>query len=313
MSQEPLVSIIIPTFNRAHLIGETLDSVLAQTYQNWECIVVDDGSTDDTDAVMKTYCDKDARFKYYHRPDEHLPGGNGARNYGFKMSQGEYINWFDSDDLMHKEKLKHQMYAIQSSKGDLCICYTKIFGDTDEDFDRLNTKSLYSENPFVSFVKREIVFRTQAPLIKRKLINKYKLVFDEELKASQEWEFFSRLLFYNNTFHIIDEELVYYRRHDGSISSQTSAEKLKHYYMAKLKVFRMIKGSEYETLLNSFFVNTFNSFFRRFLFMKSYKYAKHSLDHEIRKYSGFYYYLKASLIYQVFKFFGKGYYLRKFL
>lgn len=92
MSQkEPLVSIIIPTYNRAHLIGETLDSVLAQTYENWECIVVDDGSTDHTDEVMAEYCAKDSRFRYFHRPDTHKPGGNGARNYGFLMSRGEFV------------------------------------------------------------------------------------------------------------------------------------------------------------------------------------------------------------------------------
>ena len=83
---------IIPTYNRAHLIGETLDSVLAQTYQHWECIIVDDGSSHNTDRVVSEYVKKDSWFKYYHRPDEHLPGGNGARNYGFKMSQGKFIN-----------------------------------------------------------------------------------------------------------------------------------------------------------------------------------------------------------------------------
>lgn len=95
MQKQALVSIIIPTYNRAHLIGETLDSVLAQTYTNWECIIVDDGSSDNTDEVVGAYVKKDNRFKYYHRPDEHLPGGNGARNFGFKMSQGEYVNWLD--------------------------------------------------------------------------------------------------------------------------------------------------------------------------------------------------------------------------
>ena len=69
----PLVSIIIPTYNRAHLIGETLDSVLAQTYQNWECIIVDDGSSDNTDEVIGAYVEKDSRFKYYHRSDKDLP------------------------------------------------------------------------------------------------------------------------------------------------------------------------------------------------------------------------------------------------
>lgn len=112
MSDQPLVSVIIPTYNRAHLIGETLDSVLAQTYQNWECIIVDDGSSDNAEEVVRSYVKKDSRFKYYHRPEEHLSGGNGARNYGFKMSQGEYVNWFDSDDLMVPEKLEEQLKLL---------------------------------------------------------------------------------------------------------------------------------------------------------------------------------------------------------
>lgn len=91
MKKQPLVSIIIPTYNRAHLIGETLDSVLAQTYKNWECIIVDDGSSDNSDEIIDECVKKDARFKYYQRPDEHLPGGNGARNYGFRMSRGTKV------------------------------------------------------------------------------------------------------------------------------------------------------------------------------------------------------------------------------
>jgi len=106
INKKPLISIIIPTYNRAHLIGETLDSIIAQTYQNWECIVVDDGSDDDTEEVMKSYIQNDNRIYYYHRPEEHLPGGNGARNFGFEKSTGEYIQWFDSDDLMEPNSIK---------------------------------------------------------------------------------------------------------------------------------------------------------------------------------------------------------------
>src|SRR5690606_31488967 len=118
---EPLVSIIIPTYNRAHLIGETLDSVLAQTYKNWECIVVDDGSTDGTDALLASYCKKDARFQYHHRPKEHLPGGNGARNYGFMLSKGEYIQWFDSDDVMEVNTLTEKISLALLHSADVVV------------------------------------------------------------------------------------------------------------------------------------------------------------------------------------------------
>jgi len=117
VNKNPLVSIIIPTYNRADLIGETLDSVLAQTYQNWECIVVDDGSADNTKELVQSYVDMDSRFILVDRPDTHKPGGNGARNYGFEISNGEYIQWFDSDDLMHPELLNLKIKTFKKNKG----------------------------------------------------------------------------------------------------------------------------------------------------------------------------------------------------
>jgi glycosyltransferase involved in cell wall biosynthesis len=100
MQNNPLVSIIIPTYNRAHLIGETLDSVLAQTYKNWECIVVDDGSTDDTLEVIQKYIAKDSRFFFFSRPETKVNGASSSRNYGLSQSKGELIVFLDSDDWL---------------------------------------------------------------------------------------------------------------------------------------------------------------------------------------------------------------------
>ena len=97
----PLVSIIIPTYNRAHIIHETLDSVLSQSYTNWKCIVVDDGSTDTTEEVLKSYVKKDARFQYNKRPIDRKKGANACRNYGLDLAKGAYIVFFDSDDVFY--------------------------------------------------------------------------------------------------------------------------------------------------------------------------------------------------------------------
>jgi len=118
----PLVSIIIPTYNRAHLIGETLDSVLAQTYTNWECIVVDDGSADGTDKLLATYCEKDARFQYHNRPSNRLKGANACRNIGFELSKGEYVNWLDSDDIWSRNKIEEQIKILIVSDSDIVTC-----------------------------------------------------------------------------------------------------------------------------------------------------------------------------------------------
>src|SRR5690606_6473581 len=110
---EPKVSIIIPTYNRCSLLGRTLDSVMSQTFSSWECIVVDDGSTDYTSEIMHFYTTIDGRIKYLVRPNHLSKGANSCRNYGFKMSRGSLIQWFDSDDLMLPLFLEIKVKAIQ--------------------------------------------------------------------------------------------------------------------------------------------------------------------------------------------------------
>ena len=90
----PLISIIIPTYNRAHLISKTLESLLNQSYDNYEIIIVDDGSTDNTDEIVRPYLSD--KLCYYKKDNAERAA---ARNFGTQKAKGEYINWFDSDDL----------------------------------------------------------------------------------------------------------------------------------------------------------------------------------------------------------------------
>lgn len=105
-SQTPFFSIVIPMYNRATLVVETLDTVLAQTYVDWECVIVDDGSTDDSREVVQKYCEEDPRFKLFRRPETRAKGPSACRNYGFENSCGNYILFFDSDDLLHPDFLR---------------------------------------------------------------------------------------------------------------------------------------------------------------------------------------------------------------
>ena len=215
-TEQPLVSIIIPTYNRAYLIGETLDSVLAQTYTHWECIVVDDGSTDTTDAVLKSYCDKDARFKYVQRPDTHKPGGNGARNYGFELSKGEYIQWFDSDDVMLPEYL--------SERVKLFLPYTAMVICTGYSVDENLNNRVFKDMPIIDNLFRNYVLwqsKIMLPsVIFTKLFLKDKQLFDETLTRAQENEFFSRLFFKINKeqYVVYPKGLYLYRQHNKTKS-----------------------------------------------------------------------------------------------
>lgn len=237
MNRNPLVSVIIPTYNRATLIAETLESIQKQTYQNWECLVIDDGSTDDTQLVVAAFAKRDARFQFHVRPDTHKPGGNGARNYGYTLSKGEYINWFDSDDLMHPEKIEKQVALLEKSSHNFVVCQTLIFQDTQQNVLGLRHEKITSSHTLLDFVKQDIVFLTQAPLIKKSFFLRYNLLFDEELKAAQEWEFFVRVLYHSPDYLVTDSPWVYVRKHTDSISykPEKQSERRWHYYLARQK------------------------------------------------------------------------------
>lgn len=217
---QALVSIIIPTFNRAYLIGETLNSILSQTYTNWECIIVDDGSTDNTIEVVTDYIKKDNRFKFYKRPENRVKGANACRNYGFELSKGEYINWFDSDDLMSSNKLKLSLEYLLNQSADLLVCNNSDSCIYDDSI--INPKKFVSNNFYEEYIIDRISILTGDVLFKRKVVEKY--TFDEKLHKAQEYDFFIQLFKQNLIYIFIESKLWFHRQTEDSIS--TSASKL---------------------------------------------------------------------------------------
>src|SRR5215210_5646271 len=105
-TQRPLVSVVVPSYNYGHLVRETLDSLAAQTYGAWECVVVDDGSTDDTRAVVEAYASRDARVRYVRQENARQAA---ARNNGIRHSSGAYFQFLDADDLIEPRKFERQV------------------------------------------------------------------------------------------------------------------------------------------------------------------------------------------------------------
>jgi glycosyltransferase involved in cell wall biosynthesis len=212
-----LISIIVPTYNRAHLIEETLDSILMQTYQNWECIIVDDGSTDNTVEVVNKYIKKDNRFQLHHRPLNEIAGGNAARNYGFELSKGEFINWFDDDDIMMETFLSKKL-ELFSDEIDLVICSGAYTDDNLKILQNINLE--IRSYLFKDYVLWKLQILTPSILFRRRFLNKNEL-FNVTIARGQEAELFSRL-FYNlspNKFAILNESLFLYRQHIKTKSS----------------------------------------------------------------------------------------------
>lgn len=123
--KEELVSIIMPAYNSGGFIGTTLDSVINQSYKNWEVIVVDDCSTDNTADVVQEYIKNDNRIKYYKL--EKNSGAAVARNKAVDLASGKYMAFLDSDDVWFPEKLKKQIgFMEENDYGFTCTSYTKI-------------------------------------------------------------------------------------------------------------------------------------------------------------------------------------------
>ncbi|MDT0676805.1 glycosyltransferase family 2 protein [Autumnicola musiva] len=213
-----LVSIIIPTYNRAHLIGETLESVIAQTYKNWECIVVDDGSTDYTDKLLEFYCKKDSRIHYYHRPKGQQRGANTCRNYGFEVSKGHFINWFDSDDVMLPPFVQEKVNSFTTTVE--FVISSGYYVDENLTKEK-KIKVNISEGLFKSYMKWNAQIITNSVLFRRGFLANKEL-FKAWLTRGQEEELFSRLFLQlaDNTYTVISEPLFLYRKHSKSKSFQ---------------------------------------------------------------------------------------------
>ncbi|WP_016991391.1 glycosyltransferase family 2 protein [Flavobacterium sp. ACAM 123] len=228
----PLVSIIIPTYNRGLIISDTLNSVLAQTYTNWECIVVDDGSTDNTDVILAGFIEKDSRIQYCHRPDDRLKSASTCRNIGFEISKGSYIQYLDSDDLISENKLQEQV-AILNSTSDYSIatCRWGRFSTIDGEIKMIENLESYqsfdSAEIFLTALANSMgYFPPHCYLIKRKLIEK-SAGWNEYMSLNDDTEFLIRLFVNTENIYFSAEAIGYYRYgNNTNLSSHNQEQKV---------------------------------------------------------------------------------------
>lgn len=222
-----LVSIIIPTFNRAHLIVETLDSILDQTYDNWECIIIDDGSEDETKSLVLKYVSLDSRFKYFARPENLRKGPSTCRNYGLEKSTGKLINWFDDDDIMLPTFLESKVVLFRGDV-DAVICKLQHY-DFKEKIP-LNETNIYSDNLIEDYLIGKVTFFVSGPMWTREFLLKQSEIFDVNISNLDDWDFNLRMLYANPNYVLLNEALVKYRVHKESLS-----QKIKHFNFQEVK------------------------------------------------------------------------------
>ena len=215
----PKVSVIIPTYNRAHLVGRAIRSVLNQTYQDFEIIVVDDGSTDNTEEVVKSFIDP--RIRYIRH--EKNKGAAAARNTGIKAAKGKFIAFQDSDDEWLPEKLQKQMKVFENAPPRVGVVYTDMWRLRGGERRYWHSPAIRPEDGIVykQALDRVMGIGIQTAVIKRECFAKIGML-DEQLPRFIDLELFVRLskCYY---FYHINEPLVNYYDTGKSISSNTTA------------------------------------------------------------------------------------------
>ena len=201
---DSLVSVIIPTYNRAGLISETLESVLHQTFLNWECLIIDDNSTDETSQIVQAYCSNDSRFQYYL--NERSKGAQGARNTGIDKSKGKFLIFLDSDDLLAPFCLERRLQFAKENPDKEFYCFaTALFkqkpGDTQLLWNYLNT----NVDDIVRFLRQDMPWHTSGVLWKKEKVVKIK-DWDEQINTWQDWDFHVRALIEPDCRYIKDNQ-----------------------------------------------------------------------------------------------------------
>lgn len=209
---KPRVSAIIPTYNRGWSIRDAVQSVLAQSYDDFELIVVDDGSTDNTKELLLKYENK---IKYIYQDNK---GVSSARNSGIKESRGKYISLLDSDDIWRKKKLYEQIKLIDGNPG-IRVCYTnEIWYKNGKHLNQKKKHRKYSGNIFEKCLPLCIISASSV-IIAREVFDDVGL-FDEDFEVCEDYDLWLRIAM-NYNVHFIDKKLIVKRGgHPGQLSEK---------------------------------------------------------------------------------------------
>lgn len=218
-----LVSIVVPSYNYANYLSECIETVLSQTHKNFELLIVDDGSTDNTREVVYSY--NDSRINYIYKENGGL---SAARNTGIENISGEYVLFLDADDLIEKTYISKQIKFLENNQRNaICVAKNKLFTNLNDQGKPVVSGSwhLYSRN-----LDTHILFFNLAPphcyFYRRSVVDKVGY-FDTALKACEDYDYILRCVREGFRFGVNRKALAYYRVHPSSMSANKERQ---HYY-----------------------------------------------------------------------------------
>lgn len=219
--ESPLVSIIMPAYNAGKYIAESILSAINQTYANWELIVINDGSTDATQAIAEKFGHEDGRIKVINQENKRL---GAARNTGIKNLTGEWIAFLDSDDLWEPSKLEKQLQASEKFP-DADVIYTAGWIFNGDDLINLAPydapSGYFPANKMYKGLLAANIIPVLSVIVRKTVIDK--TGYQEEnhiFHGCEDWDYWLRMAAGGANFYGIDEKLFYYRRHGGNMSGK---------------------------------------------------------------------------------------------
>lgn len=228
---QPLVSVIVPSYNYGHLIAETLSCVQAQTLEDWECLVVDDGSTDNTEEVVSSFVTQDSRIRYFKQNNQKQAA---ARNTGIQNSKGTYFQFLDADDLIEPRKLELHAASLEAHP-EIDIVYSGVrYFSSENPTERLLSRrySMWEDgnswmpevsgngNVVLSKLLRNNIMVVNSALVRRSRIESVGL-FNIALTPVEDWEYWIRCAAHGAAFRYDDaqESHALVRSHSESASA----------------------------------------------------------------------------------------------
>ena len=222
----PSVSVIVPIYNMEKLMRKCLDSILAQTFQDYECLLIDDGSKDGSSAICDEYAAKDSRFKAYHKPNGGL---SDARNYGLARAKGEYTIFFDPDDWVDEDCLKDLYAKAQETNADMVMCDLYYNDPYRQRYSKQEPTSLSHQDVLKDLITGKVYGFTVTKLIRRGVYDKYEIQYPVGMYGCEDQFAFCKLL--KNDIKIAYLPKAYYhymhygnttqsRRYDGKTYQQ---------------------------------------------------------------------------------------------
>jgi len=216
----PLVTIVTPIYNGEKYIAETIKSVITQTYQNWEMLIVDDCSTDDSIEIVQRYEAKDERIKLI-RLNSNFGGPARPRNIGLENAKGEYVAFLDADDVWLPNKLEEQLGFIEHEDVDFVHSLANIIDGNSKYVGFFNNQRIFNKLKYFMSHKNILYYtnyiNTNSVLMKQSI--NYRFSEDKNLVALEDWYFWLEVS-QNHKIKLLDKVLLNYRVHTNSISNR---------------------------------------------------------------------------------------------